>query len=259
MILGLSLLSVCCYLLILWVISGKGTVASWSDVGWASSVGLLACVYAVTGSGDLERRVLLAVLPGLWALRLSLHFYKSRVATGHVDSRFAELSSEWGEKASSYFAVVFLIQALLAYVLSLQFYFLAADSAPLGNGVMLVGIALFVIAFFGEWHADRQLLRFQNVSGNTLAVCNEGLWKYSRHPNYFFECLHWLSYVIIAMGTGVWWISLCSALLMLALILFVTGIPYTEAVSVKRRGELYVQYQKTTSVFLPWFPKKDTV
>ncbi|MGB0715272.1 MAG: DUF1295 domain-containing protein, partial [Phycisphaerae bacterium] len=85
------------------------------------------------------------------------------------------------------------------------------------------------------------------------------LWRWSRHPNYFFEWIHWWSYVCLAIGASFWWITLMGPALMLFLVLKVTGIPPTEARAIESRGDAYRHYQATTSAFFPWFPKKEQV
>ena len=94
------------------------------------------------------------------------------------------------------------------------------------------------------------------VLGDNEQTCREGWWRYSRHPNYFFEWLHWWSYVALAVGASYWWLTLLSPAVMLYFLVCVTGIPPTEAQALASRGEDYRQYQRTTSVFIPWFPKE---
>ena len=105
--------------------------------------------------------------------------------------------------------------------------------------------------------ADRQLVRFKRRPESRGKTCREGWWRYSRHPNYFFEWLHWWSYVALAAGSSYWWVTLLAPAAMLHFLLNVTGIPPTEAQALASRGEDYRQYQRTTSVFIPWFPKKE--
>jgi steroid 5-alpha reductase family enzyme len=105
--------------------------------------------------------------------------------------------------------------------------------------------------------ADLQLARFKADRCNQGTSCRSGLWRYSRHPNYFFEWVHWWAYAPLAMGVSFWWVALAVPMLLLYFILFVTGIPPTEAQSLASRGEDYRRYQHTTSRFVPWFPRKE--
>ena len=105
----------------------------------------------------------------------------------------------------------------------------------------------------GESIADAQLARFRSQPASRGKVCEAGLWRYSRHPNYFFEWLHWWAYVMFAIGASHWWIALLlGPVLMLIFLLKITGIPHTEARALESRGQAYRQYQRTTSVSVPW-------
>ena len=117
---------------------------------------------------------------------------------------------------------------------------------------------LWIAAFFGESIADHQLTRFRSDPSNKDKVCDTGLWKYSRHPNYFFEWLMWIVWLLMASGSSTWWVSGAAALAMFILITKITGIPYVEDQSIRSRGDLYRDYQQRTSSFIPWFPKFKT-
>ena len=114
---------------------------------------------------------------------------------------------------------------------------------------------MWVISIAGESLADRQLSAHRSRPENRGRTCRTGLWAYSRHPNYFFEWLHWWSYVLLSLGAAYWWLSPAAAVFMLVLLFYVTGIPYTEIRARATRGNDYRDYQRTTSVFVPWFPK----
>lgn len=103
--------------------------------------------------------------------------------------------------------------------------------------------------------ADRQLARFRADPANKGKVCQAGLWNYSRHPNYFFEWLVWVGYAVFALGSPWGWLGLIAPALMLHFLLNVTGIPMTEELSLKSKGDAYRAYQRTTSAFVPWFKK----
>jgi steroid 5-alpha reductase family enzyme len=119
-----------------------------------------------------------------------------------------------------------------------------------------LGLAIGVLCIAGESLADWQLSRFRSQPANRGQVCNHGLWRYSRHPNYFFEWLHWWAYVCFAISNLPWGgLTILGPLTMWYLITRVTGIPPTEAQSLKSRGEAYRRYQQTTSPFFPWFPR----
>ncbi len=117
------------------------------------------------------------------------------------------------------------------------------------------GAALWLIAISGEALADAQLAAFKRRASNKGRVCDAGLWRYSRHPNYFFEWLIWVAYFVFALGSPWGWVAIVGPASILYLLLRVTGIPMTEEQSIRSRGDAYRRYQQTTSAFIPWFPK----
>jgi len=118
-----------------------------------------------------------------------------------------------------------------------------------------VGFILWAISVNGERVADSQLSNFKKNPANKGKVCSEGLWNYSRHPNYFFQWLMWMSYFIFALGSPYGYLAIISPAIILYLLLKVTGIPLTEEQSIRSKGDAFREYQKTTSAFIPWFKK----
>ena len=120
----------------------------------------------------------------------------------------------------------------------------------------LVAVLIWCVSVGNTILADRQLARFKQRPENRGKTCRAGWWRYSRHPNYFFEWLHWWAYVVLSIGSSYWWVTLVAPLVMLHFLLNVTGIPPTEAQALASRGDDYRQYQRTTSAFIPWFPSR---
>ncbi len=236
---------------ILWWIQTRTRDASSVDAAWALGIGACAVWYAASGDGEFARRWLLAGMIATWALRLGLHLIIDRVVKAPAeDGRYAAMRAHWGTRANAHFSWFYQAQAGGVLLFSLPFLVGADDLRPLG--------ALDAIAV-GWWFAtlglvalaDRQLARWRADPANRGRTCRGGLWRYSRHPNYFFEWLHWFAYVALAWGGphGPW--TLAVPALLLVLLLFVTGIPYTEARALKTRGDDYRAYQRETSVFIP--------
>ena len=140
-------------------------------------------------------------------------------------------------------------------LLSVPFLLIALNAHPVITAPEYAGAGLWLVAFAGEALSDRQLRLFKSNPSHRGQVCREGLWKYSRHPNYFFEWLIWVSYFLLALPATNGWLSVVSPLLILFFLFRITGIPATEAQALRSRGELYREYQRTTSAFVPWFPK----
>lgn len=138
-------------------------------------------------------------------------------------------------------------------IFGLPFLFVSYDTAPATNPVMIAGIVLAAFSLIGETVSDLQMQRFKADKANEGKVCQVGLWKYSRHPNYFFESLIWWAFFLAALPSPHGWTTIVCPLLMLYFLFKVTGIPLTEEYSVKSKGDLYRDYQRTTSPFIPWF------
>jgi steroid 5-alpha reductase family enzyme len=226
------------------------------DFVWAAGIGGLAVFYSAVASGDIGRRVLLAALAGTWSLRLAVYLFVDRVWGKPEDGRYQMLRTNWGQKAPAFFLVFFQIQAVWAIMFSVPFLPVVYRQGALG-GLDLLGVAIWVIAVGGETLADRQLARFRADPENRGKTCQVGLWRYSRHPNYFFEWIHWFAYVCLGIGSSYWWVTLMGPVVMLLFLYKVTGIPYTEKRALQSRGDDYRRYQETTSAFIPWFPKRE--
>jgi steroid 5-alpha reductase family enzyme len=236
----------------LWAVQARTRDASHVDVGWAAGLGLLAAACALLLDGNPGRRALVGTMAAVWSVRLASHLYFDRVRGKPEDGRYAALRASWGAAADRNFFVFFQAQALLDVALALPFAALCAKSGPLG-AADAAGAAVWLAAVAGEAASDRALAAFRARPESRGQVCREGLWRYSRHPNYFFEWTHWLAYAAMAPADWRVWIS---PALMLFFLLRVTGIPATEAQALKSRGDAYRDYQRTTSMFVPWFPRR---
>jgi steroid 5-alpha reductase family enzyme len=149
----------------------------------------------------------------------------------------------------------FQLQALAALLLALPFLVVATAPSPLPAWAAVAAVAVWLVAVGGESLADRQLAAWRGEPANKGRTCRAGLWRYSRHPNYFFEWLHWFTYPLLAVGAGHAWVTWLGPVVMLATLLKGTGIPYTEQQALRSRGDDYRAYQRTTSMFVPWFPR----
>jgi steroid 5-alpha reductase family enzyme len=226
------------------------------DIAWSAAFTPLALLYAARGEGYGARRVLIAAMVTLWSLRLAGHLYQ-RIAALHPEEegRYVQLRQQWAANPKKRFFLFFQAQGLLAALLSVPFLLACIDGRPAIGPFELAGVALFVVALVGEAVADRQLGAFKADPRNRGRSCRAGLWRYSRHPNYFFEWLLWTAYGVFAWPSPGGWISIYCPLLMLFFLYRVTGIPMTEEQALRSRGDDYRDYQRTTSAFVPWFPK----
>jgi steroid 5-alpha reductase family enzyme len=222
------------------------------DVFWALGMALAAVLAAVLAEGDALVRALVAVLGGLWGLRL-FRFLWSRVRGEAEDGRYRAMREAIGDGALAWFAF-FQLQALVIALFAASF--VAAASAPggLASPSVWIALAIWIIAVGGEWLADRQLHAHRRDPSMHGRTCRRGLWAWSRHPNYFFEWLHWFAYVALAAAGPLWWLALLGPVLMFVFLWRVSGIPWTEAQALRTRGEDYRRYQAEVSAFFPWPP-----
>jgi len=238
----------------LWSYAEKSRDAGVVDVAWAALAGLFAVWFAANGGGSPGRRILLGAMGLLWGIRLAVFLYR-RVRSMPEDGRYSRLRASWASHASRNFFIFFQAQASWSVLFPLPVLVAAGAVAPLGP-MDAIGFLIWLIAVTGESVADRQLSAFRQNPRNRNGVCRGGLWRYSRHPNYFFEWLHWWGYVLIGWSAPYGWLTLLGPVVMLVFLFKITGIPPTEENALASRGEAYREYQRTTSVFFPLPPRK---
>ncbi len=240
---------------VLWELQRRGGKAGIVDILWAAGVGVLAVAFAAAGSGYSMRRLLIAMLAGGWSFRLSRYLF-ARVLGSAEDGRYEKLKKDWGASAQPRMFAFFQMQAFWSVLFAAPILVAAGNAErPLG-WLDLLGVAIWVVAVRGETAADRQLALFRSRPANRGKVCRDGLWRYSRHPNYFFEWIHWWAYCAIGWNAPHGWLTLAGPALMLLFLTKITGIPPTEANAIASRGDAYREYQRTTSVLFPWPPKE---
>ena len=228
------------------------------DVAWSYAFAPVAAFYALAAPGDPWRRAVLAALVVPWSLRLGSHLAR-RVWSHHPveDARYGQLRRDWAGNFAPKMFGFFQLQAVSVVVLALPFLLAARNPAPELHGLEWAGALLWLVALAGETIADAQLAGFKRDPANRGRICTVGLWRWSRHPNYFFEWMVWVGFAVFAAASPLGWLGLISPLLILWLLLRVTGIPLTEQQILRSRGDAYRRYQRTTSAFVPWFPRRD--
>lgn len=226
------------------------------DTLWTAGIGLGAMAYLLYHDLSSMHSYLVLLLVVVWSFRLSYHILVDRVFPGKEDPRYARLAMHWDGRAQRNFFFLFMAQIPLVALFLLPITTAMAVDVNGLRAIDVLAVFIALIAFAGEALADRQLATFRADASNAGGVCQTGLWRYSRHPNYFFEWLHWWAYVCFAWGASAWWLSLLGPIFMYLFLRYVTGVPPAEKSSLQSRGEAYRAYQKTTNAFFPWKPHK---
>ncbi|MCB1142832.1 MAG: DUF1295 domain-containing protein [Leptospiraceae bacterium] len=257
-IIGIGWFAVALFMTILWYIGKKIQNYAIVDVGWTIALVILSSIYSILGDGWLPRRILIGGMVGFWGLRLGGYLLFTRILGGHgEDQRYVAFRKDYGDKVDQkFFTNIFQFQGLLDLVLAIPFLLIAMNPIPEFTYYDFIGLGIFLIAIIGEGIADNQLHTFKKKPENKGKNCEVGLWYYSRHPNYFFEWLTWISYGVISLGSEYGYLGFLSAILMYIFLTKFTGVPMTEKYALEKRGDVYREYQKSTSPFIPWFKKK---
>jgi steroid 5-alpha reductase family enzyme len=244
-----------------WRIQQRTGNSGWVDVSWAFGTGAVALVAALApiGAGPWPhwRQTMAAFLVACWCLRLGLHL-TGRTRSIANDPRYRNLIEQWGQDASKRMFWFLQKQAAVGILLALAISLAAQNPDPALRVQDMLGVIILVVAVVGEAVADRQLRVFKSAPSNAAAVCDFGLWRWSRHPNYFFEWLAWVSYPVIAIDSAghnpYGWLALLAPACMYWVLVHVSGIPPLEAHMLRSRGDAFRAYQRRTRPFLPFPP-----
>jgi steroid 5-alpha reductase family enzyme len=241
----------------LWWLGVRNHNFSYVDIGWSANFAVLATLYAVLAPGHAPRRLLIAGMFAAHGVRLGWHLAK-RIIGEPEEGRYVQLRKDWGRRGNLNlkFLGFFEFQAVLNAFFTLPLLIVCFNRAPQFHSLEITGAALFLIGLIGESVADAQLAAFKRNPANKGGVCDAGLWRYSRHPNYFFEWFIWIAYAVFALASPYGWIALAMPVLMLHFLINVTGLKITEEQALRSKGERYRRYQARTSGFIPWFPKR---
>ena len=250
-----SALAIAAAMLALWLLSLALRNASIVDIWWGPGIALGGAVAWLTSSAAHPRSLLLVALCALWALRLGGYLAWRNAGHGE-DPRYQAMRRYWGRRFPLIsLATVFTFQGVLQWIVSLPVQIGAAvpGSAPLG-ALDALGALAFAGGLAFESVGDAQLARFKADPANQGRVMDRGLWRYTRHPNYFGDALaHW-GLFLVALSTPHGWLTALSPALMTFLLLRVSGVALLERSIGKRRPE-YAEYQRRTSAFFPLPPK----
>ena len=239
---------------LLWLVSLAIKNASIVDIWWGLGFIVMAGAYALTTDGVAARRVLVLALVSLWGVRLAWYIGSRNIGHGE-DFRYAKWRKENGASWWWYsYVKVFLLQAVIGWVVGMPLYYALRAPQPTSlTAFDVVGGAIFVVGFLFEAVGDEQMRRFRANPGNKGRLMNTGLWRYTRHPNYFGEAVLWWGLGVIAAGTPGGMVSLVGPALINFLLVRVSGVAMLEATLATTKPG-YADYIATTSPFVPWPP-----
>lgn len=251
----ITLASIAALMVVVWVVSIVISDASIVDIVWGLGFVLVAILGGALGAESTRTR-LVGALTLIWGLRLAIHLFRRNVGKGE-DYRYRAMRRRWGDRfpVVSLFTV-FLLQGALMFIVSLPVQAAQTATSPERlNSVDVIGATVWFVGFVFEAIGDEQLRRFKADPANKGKVMNRGLWRYTRHPNYFGDATLWWGLGLIAIGTGAWW-SLIGPLVMTVFLLRVSGVPLLERRMARTRPG-YEDYVRRTSSFVPLPPKRD--
>lgn len=243
-------------MILLWAVSLKLRNSSIVDIFWGTGFVVSGWFYYFsTPTGDAGRKLLLIVLATIWGLRLSLYIlWRNRGKP--EDYRYQKWRQEEGATWwwKSFFRV-FVLQGILMWIISTPLLAAQLSSTPAAfTALDILGLLVWLVGFFFEAVGDLQLARFKSDPANRGKLFDRGVWRYTRHPNYFGDSAQWWGYYLIALAGGGWW-SLFSPIVMTFFLLRVSGVALLEK-DLKDAKPGYQDYIRKTSAFVPWFPKK---
>jgi steroid 5-alpha reductase family enzyme len=256
-------LSLSVLMMVAWLVQQRTGNSGWVDTIWTFSVGLVgaaSALWPLDGGALNARQGLVSTFVAIWSFRLGVHV-AMRTSGITDDPRYAAFAQEWGIHAPRRMFIFLQNQALGSIPLVFAIFVAAHVPGDALRSQDYLGALLLLSAVFGEALADTQLKQFRESPGHHGLVCDIGLWRWSRHPNYFFEWLGWLAYPIIAISLSdplsyPWgFAALLAPVFMYWILVYVTGIPPLEAQMLRSRGERYRDYQAHTSIFFPWPPR----
>jgi steroid 5-alpha reductase family enzyme len=238
-----------------WIISLVIKNASIVDIVWGAGFAVTSWVLALTVEGNSGRQLLLAIMVGLWGMRLALYLAKRNLGHGE-DWRYKAMRKKKGKNFGLISLVtVFGLQGVLMWTVSLPVILGNADDSPGVGPVAVMGIMLWAVGLMFEAVGDFQLARFKKDPANASKVMDKGLWSLTRHPNYFGDALLWWGIGIVGAETGSGIFGFIGPVVMTFFLLKISGVPMLER-SLSRRREGYADYVARTSGFIPRPPKK---
>jgi len=255
LVLGTTLAATAVLMFGVWLLSLLRKDASVVDIFWGLGFVLIATVSSAIAKGYGPRKILIVALTAVWGIRLAAHIFWRNRGKGE-DFRYRAMRARFGKRfAIMSLITVFGLQGSLMWIISIPLQVAQISPLPARLGVLdWIGASVWLIGFVFESVGDFQLALFKSDAENRGKVMDRGLWKYTRHPNYFGDSLVWWGFFLIALSapSGIW--TVISPLIMTGLLMKVSGVTLLERTLTKTKPG-YPDYVRTTSAFAPWFPR----
>ncbi len=240
------------YFTALYFLAQKKANASILDIAWGAGFVLVAWISLFPEVTLVRGWTTLLVT--IWGCRLTYHIYKRNVGRPE-DFRYQKFRQDWGKNyALRSYIQLFLGQGLFLYLIAQGYLYINTYGVLKNPALMFLGVLVWILGFVFESVGDAQLKAFIRNPANKGKIMDEGLWKYTRHPNYFGEATMWWGIFLIALSAQAPWYTIISPLTITTLVRFVSGVPLLEKSFKDMPG--FQEYSERTSIFIPWFPKK---
>lgn len=246
-------LVVLAYMSIFFLIASAVKDNSIVDVAWGTGFVLIA-YFTLLFFGEFNlRQFLVTIAVTLWGLRLAVHIFRRNKGRGE-DFRYAAMREKWGRYVLiRSFLQIYVLQGFFMLVVAYPVMLVNSTPGPSFSWLDFLGLSIWIAGFLFEAVADSQLREFVKTK-RPGEIMKSGLWRYSRHPNYFGEAVQWWGIFIVALSLQDGWLAIISPILITFLLRFVSGVPYLERKY--RQYPKFTEYMKETNSFIPWFPKK---
>jgi len=253
-IIATSVITVFAFMVFMFVMAQIKKNNSIVDIGWGIGFILIAISLLITVNPLDAKDLLISAMIAVWGVRLALHIY-IRAKGKPEDFRYAQWRKDWGDKAAVYaFFKVFMLQGAIMLFVALPLMVVFNSFDVQLTMISFAGLLIFITGFLFESIGDYQVYRFKKDPVNKGKIITTGLWKYTRHPNYFGESLLWWGIGIFAVGSDLFWLAFASPLLINFLLVKVSGVPMLEK---KYEGrDDWEKYKKVTPAFVPLIGRK---
>ena len=224
------------------------------DMGWGAGFVVVAFVTLISQGAYVERNLLVTLLITIWGGRLTYYIVRRNWGKPE-DFRYAKWRKEWGSwLVPRAFLQVFMLQGLLMLIIGYPIIVVNSSPQPGLNFIDYLGLFIWITGFIFESVGDKQLAEFKKDPANKGHIIQSGLWKYTRHPNYFGEATMWWGIFLLTISVPLGWSAVISPLTITLMLLYVSGVPMLEK-KYKDNPE-FQKYARRTNKFFPWFPKK---